>query len=173
MGTPALDIDFIRAPRRIGLAGVLALSFALLAVAWVAVDYRQAREEQQRLQARAARVQVSQTARERGMRAIEDSPQTRQALELLDAPWEALFDGVAQAAVRHQVGLLRFEADGNNRTLRLTAQARNFPAARLFVEQLQQVAPVTAVLLNSHEAAVDAGQAVLRFQVDVSWKVRP
>lgn len=170
---PALDIDFVQAPRRVGLAGVLALSLSLLAAAWVAKDYLQVREEQQRLQARAARVQASQPARERGMRALEDSPQARQALELLNAPWEPLFDGVAQAAGRHQVGLLRFEADGNNRTLRLTAQARNFSAARFFVEQLQQTAPVTAVLLNSHEAAVDAGQAVLRFQVDVSWKVQP
>lgn len=170
---PALDMDFVRAPRRVGAAGVLVMLLALLAVAGVAMDYLQARDEQQRLQARTMRAHTSQPGRERAAPPLEDAPQTRQALELLDAPWGALFDSLAEAASRHQVGLLKFEADGNSRTLRLTAEARNFSLARHFVEQLQQGAPVTAVQLNSHEAVADAGQSVLRFQVDVSWRAKP
>ena len=118
-------------------------------------------------------MQGSQPARDRGLRAGVPSPQAQQALALLELPWEDLFDGMAQAAAHQQVGLLRLEADGNTRTLRLTAQARNFTAARNFVEQLQRIAPVTAVSLSSHEAAADAGQPVLRFQVEVLWKALP
>lgn len=174
MGMPVLAIDFVRAPRRVSAIGLLALLLAALVSAWVAADYLQAREEEQRLQARAARTQAAQPARERGTRAAgAPSPQARQALALLELPWEELFDGMAQAAARQQVGLLRLEADGTTRTLRLTAQARNFTAARHFVEQLQRIAPVTVVSLNSHEAAADAGQPVLRFQVEVLWRALP
>ncbi len=173
MGMPALAIDFVRTPRRVNAIGLLLLLLAALLTAWVAADYLQAVEEQARLQLRASRALGAQPGRERDERVGMRSQQAQQALALLALPWEELFDGMAQAAARQQVGLLRLEADGAARTLRLTAQARNFTAARNFVEQLQRIAPVTAVSLSSHEAAADAGQPVLRFQVEVLWRASP
>lgn len=173
MSMSALNIDFVRPTRRVGVAGLLALSLAGLLGAWSAMDYTQLLAEQEQLQRRASRAQVGANARQgEGVRAVA-ATQSRAAMALLDLPWESLFDGTARVAASQQVGLLRVEADGVGKTLRLTAQARQFTAARNFVEQLQGLAPVSSASLVSHETVDEDGQSVLRFQVELMWRAQP
>lgn len=173
MAMSALNIDFVRPSRRVGMAGVLALLLAGVLGVWSAVDYMQLMGEHELLQRRASRMQSGSSNRQgEGARAAV-ATQSRQAMALLDLPWEPLFDGMARAAARQQVGLLRLDADGNGRTLRLTAQARHFIAARNFVEQLQGMSPISSVSLVSHEMVEDEGQSVLRFQVELMWRAQP
>lgn len=158
-----------------GVWGPLIAALALCCAALVqALDYREAREEVDALQAalRArAGAPVVQPAVGRAARAAVSEQQAsavNTAVMQLNLPWRALHDAVREATPA-TVALLALEPDARKRVLRITAEARNSDDMIAYVELLQKQEWFGAVTLVRHEIGDQDPNRPIRFQVDAGW----
>lgn len=176
-------LDFARPGLRRALflapPGVWGPLFAALVVCGVALlhalDYREAREEVDALQAavraRAAAppAQPAQSTLQRTAAPGEQqAAAVNAAIMQLNLPWRALHDAV-RAATPATVALLALEPDARKRVLRITAEARNSDDMIAYVEKLREQDLFGAATLVRHEIGEQDPNRPLRFQVDAEW----
>ena len=168
---PSLRRTLFLAPRPAwGLVlGALPLGFAVLVHA---LDYREAREEVDALQAALRARVVAPVAQPVAQRLPPVSEQQATAMNAavmqLNLPWRALHDAVREATPP-AVALLALEPDAKKRVLRITAEARGSDDMIAYVEALQKQAWFGAVTLVRHEIGEQDPNRPIRFQLDAQW----
>ncbi len=173
-------LDFARPSVRRALflapPGVWGPLFAALVVCGVALlhalDYREAREEvdalQAALRARAGAPAVQPVAQRRASVSEQQATAVNAAVMQLNLPWRALHDAVREATPA-TVALLALEPDARKRVLRITAEARGSDDMLAYVEQLQKQQGFGAVTLVRHEIGEQDPNRPIRFQIDAQW----
>lgn len=158
-----------------GVWGPLCAALVVCGVALVhALDYREAREEvdalQAALRARAGAPALQPVAQRAGRTPVSEQQATavNAAVMQLNLPWRALHDAVREATP-NTVALLALEPDARKRVLRITAEARGSDDMLAYVEQLQKQPGFGAVTLVRHEIGEQDPNRPIRFQIDAQW----
>lgn len=183
MKTQALTLDLLSgrsSSKRHGLlllaAGVL-LCAAMLA--WVQRDawklsQAQALVDHQLHQARRAARAPSVTSAE-GAKPVTDDKLSRAARQLakeLATPWESLM-GALERGQTADVALLLIEPSANDRSVKLSLEARNARAMLSYLEQLEADPRLGGVMLLSHQAGTEGARTAVRFQLRAFWGAQP
>ena len=166
-GPLILDLDFVAAPRSTWLgrcvlfAGLVcaAVGAGFAADAWVA---RQAEQD--------ALSSLTLGIPQRVARAPADPALVRAAAIVrreLQMPWGQLLLALEKASTR-DVAVLTIEPTAAQRTLRITADARNADAMLDYLAQLKQQS-LTQVVLTSHQFQAQTPGTPIRFQVQARW----
>ena len=149
--------------------GALAVCCAALVQA---LDYREAREEvnalQAALRARAGVQPALQSTTRKAPPSEQQATAVNAAVMQLNLPWRALHDAV-RAATPASVALLALEPDARKHVLRITAEARTSDDMIGYVEKLQEQGVFGAATLVRHEIGEQDPNRPLRFQVDAEW----
>lgn len=174
----ALDLDYGSARRRPAWAD-MALLLAGLTVAGVAttrsVDLFSRLGALQAEQAAVDRAH-SQHHATRHLSAIEQAQlreeikQANEVLGMLTLPWDALFVDI-EASQQPQVALLAITPDADKRTVRITAEAKDFSAMLGYLRQLQKRHSLLGVYLESHHIQQQTAERPVRFVVAAAWAV--
>lgn len=168
---PGLDFQ----PRRPSLlAGVLLLAAAVLGVD-AAVEHTrlgetlgeveslltQSERRLERLQASKRQEQPEQLLN------VEENRSLQQAVAAIAVDWEALYRRI-DAASGENVSLLAVSPNLTGRTVHISGEARDMKAALAFVESLRQ-APLTRVVLLSHQIRQSDPQQPIFFEISAAW----
>lgn len=174
---PAMDIDFVRPRRGPGPLAWLLLASGLLVAGLAALDWRSAQLDRQSAQEQAER-QTRQAQRARPARAAAPTvaPDTLKAGQLIEValnrPWGRWLSELESLSAA-PVALIGLEAQPVGRGLRLTGEARHMQDALDYVARLRALPSARSALLVSHEIRRDGAVEVLRFAVDMEWRVSP
>ena len=168
----ALDLDFARRRPRWPAWLLLAVGAVLLGDA--ALDVLRLRDElgqgqQRRGSNRAAAGAGQQAVPEQTRRELEVA---RLALQELALPWEPLFKSI-ESSIGKDTALLAIEPDAGKRMLRISGEARNYPAVLGFMVRLEQAQVLTAVHLISHQLREDSAERPVQFTLAASWRAAP
>lgn len=93
-------------------------------------------------------------------------------IDKLDLPWDSLFAAV-ESAFNQQATLLAIEPDAETRQVRLTAEAKDFPAMLDYLKQLQQSPALRDAYLSSHQINQQDSQRPVRFVINARWVDAP
>lgn len=162
-----LDLDFVAAPRStwLGRAVLVAGLVCAMAGAALAADAWLARQAEQDA--------LSTLALEHPPRASlvpADPALVRSAAIVrreLQMPWGQLLLALERVPSR-DVAVLTIEPAAAQRTLRITADARNADAMLDYLAQLKQQS-LTQVVLTSHQLQAQSPGTPIRFQVQARW----
>jgi seryl-tRNA synthetase len=167
-----LGLDF--QPRRLGLLPVV----LLLAGGVLAVDAGLELKELGRQQ-EALAAQVQQAQRRADRQARDDKPGAalsseqdkalRQAAASIAIDWEALYRHIDRAT-QEDVALLAIVPNVVSKSLQISGEARNLPAALAFVEALRRP-PLTQATLLSHQTRNEDGQHPVVFEISATWNL--
>lgn len=173
----ALHIHWRARPLRATPLGLVLALAALLCSTWVAMDYADAQEEADALQARQARLNRLQKNTQRSAaKAAAPAQQasgsaaasTAAAVAQLQRPWDALLHNLERAQT-NDVALLSLDLQGAGRSLRLVGEAKGMEPALAYVKQLNQSPALQKVVLTGQESKVQNGMALTRFALDANW----
>ena len=170
----ALDLDFVR--RRPTWPAWLMLAVGAALAADVALDSLRLRDELEQVQ-RARDRKGATVAAEASEEAVDEKTRrelevARRALRDLALPWEPLFKSVEGSLGRH-TALLAIEPDAGRRQLRISGEARNYPAILAFMVRLEKAEVLTGVHLISHELREDVAERPLQFTLVAAWRAEP
>src|SRR5262245_36595693 len=145
----ALDLEFQATPRR--APWLLAIAFAAAAAASYQVSKPPPTPRPAAVAPRAENAEEIAFARE--------------TLSRMSVPWESLFHALERSRTEG-VLLLSVEPNSENRTLRLTGEAKSYLAALSYVATLGERETLQNVHLVRHESR---GEAVV-FAISAAWK---
>lgn len=92
-----------------------------------------------------------------------------EVLHRLSLPWELLFRTVESAA-GDGVTLLALEPDMEKRVVKISGEAKDFPAMLNYITQLEAKAVFGPVYLQSHEVQQQDPNRPVRFALLVVWR---
>ena len=92
----------------------------------------------------------------------------RETARKLSMPWSVLFRAL-EASRTERVALLAIEPDAENRTVLLSAEAKDYAAALAYIGNLARQDALARVHLSHHELKQVSGQRVVAFTVSASW----
>jgi Tfp pilus assembly protein PilN len=98
--------------------------------------------------------------------------QANEVLTRLALPWEALFRDL-DAAQQDRVALLSIVPDPQQRTVKVSGEAKNFTALLDYVRMLQTNRSLTGVYLQSHRIEEQMAEKPVYFSVVAGWAVAP
>lgn len=93
-------------------------------------------------------------------------------LQELVLPWGQLFRGV-ESAIGNQAALLSVEPDASRGLVRITGEARNYPALIELMKRLESLQVLERVHLVSHEVREDLPQRPYHFALVGYWRANP
>jgi len=171
---PRLELDYVTAPRRPRLLGVLLLILSLAAAGILVERYRTVSQSLQQIETAQALLGPEQLAlRARSpARLDEEAKQVEAVLRQLALPWGAIIESVEQAT-SDDVALLQLQPDAQQRQLRLGAEARTPQAMLDYLQRLAAARALTAVHVVSHQVQVEDPHHPVRFTVQASLKGLP
>lgn len=169
-----LGLDF--QPRRPGLLPLVLLLVGAVLVADAGFELKQLDRQADDL---AALVQQAQRRSDRLARdgkpgatphlSAEQDKALRQAAAAIAIDWDALYRHIDQAT-REDVALLAIVPNVAGRSLQISGEARNLPAALAFVEALRQP-PLAQATLLSHKIRSEDGQRPVVFEISATWNL--
>jgi len=169
----ALNIDFVQRRRYASLLGLLLFSAGVLALAAVATDYLDARDELERVELKQARMQHPQASLRQHDKTPAAPRDDTQAIERIAAqlslPWDAILHEI-ETHTDPTVALLNLEAQGATRTLRLTGEAKTMADVVAYLSRLRESGLIEAANLTHHEEKSVGSVSVIRFSLDATWK---
>jgi len=174
MKRAALELDFIAAPRRPRLAGVLVLALALGAGGALLAKYRDAQQRLQQLDAAESLMGASRAPRAAAPRErLEDQMKSAQAtVRQLALPWAELIDSLERSAMR-EVSVLHVQPDAQQRVIRVTAEARGEPQMLEYLRRVGAAGGFSEVHLVSHQVREDDPLRPLQFSLQASFRSGP
>jgi len=168
-----LQLDYLNSTRRSRVALWLLSAFAIGFAADTAWRYRAllediADKEVQLARANAARPHPVNIA---GASALskDEIAVARETARKISLPWNTLFQAL-EAAKTDRVVLLAIEPDAESRTVVLSAEAKDYPAALAYVATLAEQKGIARVHLSRHEAKPGAAARPVAFTVSAAWK---
>jgi hypothetical protein len=172
----AIAINFVRPQGHASPLGLILFVVGVLVVGAVAVDYRDALDELERVQAQqlrqlrptsSARLTQGQPAGARG-----ESYAMERAIGQLQLPWDAVLREIEKSA-NSSVALLSVEAQGRSRTLRLTGEAKTMAEVVAYTRRLRESPLIAAANVTHHENKDGGPVSLIRFAIEASWNSRP
>ncbi len=168
----ALDLDLVRRRPAWPAWAMLALGVLLAAEAGFGVVRLRAEVEQlERRRAQPAVGSVSPKAplSEPTRRELDAAKRVLQELTL---PWEALFSAI-EASDGNGTALLAIEPDAAKRSVRISGEARNYPAILAFMQRLEASPTLSGLHLLNHQMREQEAGRPVHFIVAASWKAAP
>jgi len=171
MSPHRIELDYVAAPRRPQWIGASVLILALAVSGDIVVRYRNALNE-------LAAVDAAQ-----GMLNTDRRPQRAVPKERLDAeakiidaavrqlsiPWAQMIEAV-EAASTGEVTVLQLQPETQQRSLRLTAEAKSREAMLRYVRRLGETRALSGVHLVNHHVQVEDPSRPIQFGVQASFR---
>jgi hypothetical protein len=173
-----LDINFVQRGasdwrRSITPTGTLALLAALILSVHVSREHLAAQAQVQNLQERIApRQRPNQSARINSRSNPVPEREIKQALSVRDrlvVPWDTLF-GSLEGFQNDDIILLNLEPSAVNGEVRLSGEARNFPALLTYLDELNASRGLRDSVLVTHELRDDQPEQPIRFEIVSRWR---
>ena len=169
-----LELDFVAAPRRRALPGMLLLAASLVGAGALGVHYRNIQLELKRLETTGSLVSAERRPprvlpKERLDEAVKNAEAVVRQLTL---PWASLAESVESAATQ-DVALLQLQPDAQQRLLRLTAEARHRDAMLEYLRRLAATPALADVHVVSHQVRLEIPQHPIQFAVQASFRGAP
>ncbi len=171
MSPHRIELDYVAVPRRPRWMGASVLILALAVSGDMVVRYRNALNE-------LAAVEAAQ-----GMLNADRRPQRAVPKERLDAeakiidaavrqlsiPWAQMIEAV-EAASTGEVTVLQLQPDTQQRSLRLTAEAKSREAMLRYVRRLGETPALSGVHLVNHHVQVEDPSRPIQFGVQAAFR---
>jgi hypothetical protein len=168
-----LELDFVAAPRRRRLAGIVVLALALAAAGTLASRHRDAQQRLQQLEAAEGLLNASPLPRAVPRERLDEQVKGAQAVvRQLALPWAELIDSLERSAMR-EVSVLHVQPDAQQRLLRVTAEARGEAQMLEYLRRVSAVGVFTEVHLVSHQVREEAPLRPLQFSLQASFRAGP
>jgi hypothetical protein len=168
-----LELDFVAAPRRRRVVGVVVLALALAFAGLLASKYRDAQQRLQQLDAAEGLLSASRSPRTVPRERLDEQVKGAQAIvRQLALPWAELIDSLERSAMR-EVSVLHVQPDAQQRLLRVTAEARGEAQMLEYLRRVSAVGGFTEVHLLSHQVREDALLRPLQFSLQASFRSVP
>jgi Tfp pilus assembly protein PilN len=166
-----LDLDYVAAPRPPLWIGFSVLIVALAIAGNMVLRHRDARHELAALDAAQGLLNV-----ERGPRRAVPKERLEEEAKLIDAavrqltlPWAQMIEAV-EAASMGEVALLQMQPEAQQRTLRLTAEAKNREAMLRYVRRLGQSRALSGVHVVNHQVQIEDPSRPIQFGVQAVFR---
>lgn len=168
----ALNLDFVR--RRAAWPAWLLLAVGAVLMGDALLDTLRLRDELGQWQHRRGSSSAAPSA---GKEVVDEQTRreleiARQALQELALPWEPLFKSI-ERSIGKDTALLAIEPDAGKRALRISGEARSYPAVLAFMVRLEETQVLGGVHLISHQLRDDAAERPVQFTLVALWKAAP
>jgi Tfp pilus assembly protein PilN len=169
-----VELDYVAPRRRPVWLGALILGAALGTAAVLLKDYRDTQLELARLEAAAGLLGVERKpARVVSKERLDEEVKAAEAVvRNLTLPWSPLVETLERAATR-EVALLQLQPDAQNRTLRLTLEARSRQAMFDYVRRLAASQVLGDVHLAGHHVLSEDPQGRIQFSIQALLRDPP
>lgn len=173
----ALKLDYRRQSswqQRAGLVSLLLVGLAMGYQGWhyrqltLAVDADKAEVDQLAEQLRPTRHGLGAP---QGNQIEAEMHHAREVLLRLGLSWEALFSAV-EDSTNDEVALLEIAPEPEREQVRITGEAKTYPAVLDYVRRLEKSAPLSGVHLQSHQIQTQDPERPVRFVLGAAWRVR-
>jgi Tfp pilus assembly protein PilN len=166
-----LELDYVAAPGAPRWIGVSVLILALAVAASLMFRYRDVQRQLAALDAaqgllnadRRPRRPVSKERLEQEAKIIDA------AVRQLTLPWAQMIEAV-ESASSSEVVVLQLQPEAQQRTLRLTAEAKDGEAMLRYVRRLGDNRVLSAVYLASHQVQLEDPSRPIQFSVQASFR---
>ena len=166
-----IELDYIAAPSAPQWVGVSVLILSLVVAGFLMLRYRE-------VQGQLAALDAAQGLLNQDRRPQRAIPKERleQEGKIIDAavrqltlPWAQMIEAVERAS-SGDVVVLQLQPEAQQRTLRLTAEAKNGDAMLSYVRRLGESRVLSAVYLASHQVQMDDPSRPIQFSVQASFR---
>lgn len=165
-----LELDFVAAPRRARLAGLVVLAIALVTTGFLAFRYQSAQERLQRLEASDSLLRASPAPRVVPRERLDEQVKGAQAVvRQLALPWAELIDSLERSATR-EVSVLHVQPDAQQRLMRVTAEARGEAQMLEYLRRVSAARSFSEVHLLSHQVREDDPARPIQFSLQASFR---
>jgi Tfp pilus assembly protein PilN len=171
MSAHRIELDYVAAPRRPWWIGVSLLVIALTVAGDIVWRYRDARNQLAALDAAQGLLNVDR----RPQRAVpkerldEEAKIIDSAVRQLTLPWAQMIQAV-EAASSSEVTVLQLQPETQQRSLRLTAEARNREAMIRYVRRLGETRVLSGVHLVNHHVQTEDPSRPIQFGVQAAFR---
>ncbi len=175
-----LNWELAPAGKRGGKLGFVLLLIGIMGAGWVLnthadltaqIDSWESKRSEQKYQSRRTAGVIGESPRERG----ELQQEIRIAQTVVDqfsVPWNELFREL-EAANDGTVALLAVQPEIQNRTVRISGEAKNLAAMLTYAEKLQQTRMLSGVHVSEHRVKEQDAQKPIEFSMVALWAVKP
>lgn len=169
-----LELDYLVPLRRPLWLGALVLGGALGLAAVLGMQYRETQLELQRLEATAGVLGAERKpARAMPKERLDAEVKAAEAVvKSLTVPWASLIEALERASTK-EVALLQLQPDAQNRTLRLTLEARSREAMFDYVRRLNASRTLGEAHLLNHQVQADDPQRRIQFSIQAVMRDSP
>jgi Tfp pilus assembly protein PilN len=166
-----LELDYVAAPSAPRWIGISVLVLALAVAGSLVLRYSDTRHQLAALDAAHGLLNADR----RPARAVPKE-RLEQEAKIIDAavrqltlPWAQMIEAV-EAASSSDVVVLQLQPEAQQRTLRLTAEAKNGEAMLRYVRRLGENRVLSAVYLASHQVQMEDPSRPIQFSVQASFR---
>jgi Tfp pilus assembly protein PilN len=166
-----IELDYVAAPSAPQWIGVSVLILALAVAGFLVLRYRDAQNQLVALDAASGLLNADR----RPQRAVPKE-RLEQEAKIIDAavrqltlPWAQMIEAVERAS-SSDVVVLQLQPEAQQRTLRLTAEAKNGEAMLGYVRRLGESRALSAVYLASHQVQMEDPLRPIQFSVQASFR---
>jgi hypothetical protein len=166
-----LELDYVAAPHRPQWAGMSLLIIALLVAGDLVLRYRDALLGLAALDAAQGLLNLDRKARRvvPKERLEEESKAIDAVIRQLTVPWAQMIEAVETASMSDVV-LLQLQPEAQQRSLRLTAEAKSREAMLRYVRRLGEAQALSGVYLISHQVQTDTPARPIQFSVQAAFR---
>jgi len=171
MSARRLELDYVAAPRRAWWIGAAVLILALAVAGDMVLRYRDTRHELAAIDA----AQGLLNADRRPQRPVskerldEEAKIIDAAVRQLSLPWAQMIEAV-EAASTGEVTVLQLQPETQQRSLRLTAEAKTREAMLRYVRRLGETRVLSGVHLVNHHVQVEDPSRPIQFGVQAAFR---
>jgi len=166
-----LELDYVAAPSAPRWVGISVLILALAVAGFLMLRYRDAQHQLATLDA----AQGLLNSDRRAQRAVpkerleQEAKIIDSAVRQLTLPWAQMIEAV-EAASTSDVVVLQLQPEAQQRTLRLTAEAKSGEAMLRYVRRLSQSRVLSDVAPISHQVQLEDPSRPIQFSVQASFR---
>ena len=171
MSPHRIELDYVAPPRRPWWIGASVLILAVAVAGDMVLRYRGARHELAALDA----AQGLLNADRRPQRAVskerldEEAKINDAVVRQLTLPWAQIIEAVEKAS-SSEVTVLQLQPETQQRSLRLTAEAKNREAMLRYVRRLGETRVLTGVHLINHHVQTEDPSRPIQFGVQAAFR---
>jgi len=169
-----LELDYLAPPRRATWLGASLLIVSLAVAGDLAMRYRDAQTELAALDETRGLLNAEPRPRRpvSKERQAEEAKIVEAAMRQLTLPWAQMIEAVESASTGG-VSLLQMQPEARQRTLRLTAEAKNREAMLRYVRRLGETRALSGVHLVNHRVQIEDPSRPIQFGVQAALRGAP
>lgn len=176
MSGPAILLDFAAPRVRNTIAGVVLLSFGLLALAAAGYEYYSLNARRAGLELKlATSLRQSRPDPAKDARTARVIDEASGIATQLGTPWTNMLADLELASrdSQGQVAVLAIEPDQEKHRVRISAESKDLSQALAYLTRLQAGKTLKFPMLDSHEVVTDDKERPVRFTLTADWWAAP